>query len=115
MHGEAFAHAKYLLFAEHARRTGHPALARLWAGAAGVELHEHFAEEAKLAGLVRKTRTNLVKTIVNERYEATVKYPRFARRAEAVGDIKVARVFRDNARDEARHARAFQRALAHLR
>lgn len=30
MHGEGLAHAKYMLFAAHARQTGNAALARLW-------------------------------------------------------------------------------------
>ncbi|MEU9760313.1 ferritin family protein [Streptomyces sp. NPDC047987] len=74
MHGEALAHAKYMLFATRARQTGNPALARLFEGTAGVELHEHFAGEAALAGLVRTTKTNLRKAITGERNEATSLY-----------------------------------------
>ncbi|MER6411495.1 rubrerythrin family protein [Streptomyces humidus] len=111
MHGEALAHARYTLYAEHAAADGRPALARLFRGTAGIELREHFAGEAKLYGLVRTTRENLTKTIAGERYEAEVMYPAFARRAEAVGDQKAARLFRHNAADEAGHARAFQRML----
>ncbi|MFI0507345.1 rubrerythrin family protein [Streptomyces albogriseolus] len=114
MHGEALAHAKYRLFAAHARQTGRPALARLWEGTAEVELREHFAGEAVLAGLVRGTKDDLSKAIAGERHEATVMYPEFAERATAVGDTAAARFFRDTAGDEARHAAAFQRALDRL-
>ncbi len=75
MHGEALAHAKYMLFAAHARKTGNSALARLFEGTAKVELHEHFAGEAVLAGLVRSTRNNLRKAITGENSEATSLYP----------------------------------------
>ncbi|PZH19135.1 rubrerythrin family protein [Streptomyces sp. NTH33] len=114
LHGEALAHAKYMLFAAHARQTGNAALARLWEGTAGIELHEHLAGEAVLAGLVRTTRENLRKAITGERNEATTVYPGFARRATAVGDT-AARYFRDTAADEAKHAAAFQKALDQLR
>lgn len=40
-----------------------------------------------------------------------VMYPLFAGRADAVGDHQAARLFRHNAADEAKHARAFQQKL----
>ncbi len=112
MHGEALAHARYTLYADHAARH-RPALAHLFRGTAQVELREHFAGEAVLYGLVGTTRTNLAKTIAGELYEAKVMYPTFARRADAVGDHEAARLFRHNATDEAGHARAFQQMLRH--
>ncbi|MFR9789797.1 ferritin family protein [Streptomyces sp. MB22_4] len=115
MHGEALAYAKYTLFAAQAKRTGRPALARLWEGTAAVELHEHFAGEAVLAGLVRTTRQNLNRAVTGERSEATTVYPGFARRAEAVHDTAAAAYFRGAAADEARHAAAFRAALDRLR
>lgn len=115
MHGEALAHARYTLYADHAADHHRPALARLFQGTAQVELHEHFAGEAVLYGLVGTTRANLTKTIAGERYEAEVMYPTFARRADAAGDHQAARLFRHNAADEARHARAFQQMLNHPR
>ncbi|MGS2586140.1 ferritin family protein [Streptomyces hebeiensis] len=115
LHGEALAHARYLLFAAHARQTGNTALARLFEGTAGVELHEHFAGEAVLAGLVSTTKPNLRKAIAGEHEEATVRYPEFAERATAVGDTAAARYFRDTAADEAKHMTAFRQALDRLR
>lgn len=111
MHGEALAHARYTLYGEHAAADHRPALARLFQGTGQVELREHFASEAVLYGLVGTTRANLTKTIAGETYEATVMYPAFARRADAVGDHQAARLFRHNAADEAGHARAFQQLL----
>ncbi|MGW5609132.1 ferritin family protein [Streptomyces sp. NPDC003753] len=114
MHGEALAHAKYMLFAARANQTGNAALARLFEGTAAVELHEHFAGEAVLAGLVRSTKENLRKAVTGEHNEATNLYPGFAARATAIGDTAAARYFRDTAVDEARHGTAFQQALDQL-
>ncbi|WP_328512716.1 ferritin family protein [Streptomyces sp. NBC_00376] len=88
LHGEAHAHA---------RQTGNTPLARLWEGAAKVELNEHFAGEAVLAGLVRTTRENLRRAIIGEHNEATTAYPGFAKRATAVGDTAAARYWRNTA------------------
>src|SRR5665647_1332020 len=52
MHGEAFAYAKYTAYALQAAGTDQTALATLFSGPAQVELREHFAGEAVLAGLV---------------------------------------------------------------
>ncbi|MGW5154668.1 ferritin family protein [Nonomuraea wenchangensis] len=111
LHGEAFAYAKYRQFAEHAEN---PAVAKLFRGTADVELHEHFAGEAKLAGLVGDTRANLTKAVAGERYESETMYPTFAKRAEAAGDTQAAERFSNDAEDEAGHARAFQQALDEL-
>ncbi|MEV6294979.1 ferritin family protein [Streptomyces sp. NPDC051896] len=115
MHGEALAYAKYMLFAAHAKQSGNSALARLWEGTAAVELHEHFAGEAVLAGRVGTTKENLDKAITGERSEAATIYPGFAKQATAVGDAAAAGFFRNTAADEARHAAAFQAALNQLR
>jgi rubrerythrin len=107
MHGEALAYAKYRLYGENA---DHPSVGRLFRGNADVELHEHFAEEAQLAGSVGTTHANLTTAIAGERYESQTMYPTFAERAEAVGDTEASRVFAHNAEDEAGHARAFEKA-----
>ncbi|MFF4583753.1 ferritin family protein [Streptomyces sp. NPDC001373] len=110
LHREALAHAKYMPFAAHARRSGNTALARLWEGTVKVELHEHLAGEAVLAGLVRTTRTNLRTAITGEHNEATTVYPGFVKR-----DTAAARYWRNTAADEVRHAVAFRKALNQLR
>lgn len=111
MHGEALAYAKYRLYGDHA---DHPAVGRLFHGTADVERHEHFAEEAKLSGLVGTTHANLTTAIAGERYESQTMYPTFAERARTVGDTEASRVFAHNAEDEAGHARAFEKARSDL-
>ena len=52
MHGEAFAYAKYSLYAKMAQENGSPEVADLFEKAANTERFEHFAEEGRLARLV---------------------------------------------------------------
>ncbi len=111
MHGEAFANAKYNLYADHAAKTGHPAIAKLFRGTAQVELREHFAGEAVLAGLVGSNRTNLKTAITGETYETKTMYPDFAYQAAKAGDRQAARLFWEIGREEGSHAHAFTAAL----
>ncbi|MDX3235376.1 ferritin family protein [Streptomyces sp. ME03-5709C] len=115
MHGEALAHAKYALFAKHAEAWGNKPLARLFSGAGDVELREHFTGEAALAGLVRSARDNLTTAVTGEQYESRTMYPDFARKAQAAGDTGAAALFRNDAGDEAGHARDFVAARQALR
>jgi rubrerythrin len=111
MHGEAFAQAKYNLYADHAAKTGHPAIAKLFRGTAKVELTEHFAGEAVLAGLVGTNQTNLNTAIAGETYETKTMYPDFARQAVKAGDRRAARLFWEIGHEEGAHAHAFTAAL----
>lgn len=114
MHGEAFAHAKYLLFAEHAKQEGHPELAKLFETAANTEKVDHFAVEAKLAGIVGTDMENLKNAVAEESYEADTMYPAFAASADKVGDHEAALHFREMAADEAHHREAFELELKQL-
>ncbi len=114
MRGEAFAHAKYLLFAKHARLEGREELAKLFESAATKEHLEHFAELAKLAGLEGTDADNLRNAIQGETYETTTMYPDFARKAAAAGDKDAAQRFGEIGRDEQKHREAFQAALNRL-
>ncbi|WP_205718316.1 ferritin family protein [Actinomadura sp. WMMA1423] len=110
LRGESFANARYTVYGEHAR-VRYPKLARLFERTAAVELTEHFAELANLAGYVHRTRENLRKSIAGETYEATTMYPGFARTAREEHAFRAAALFTEIAGDEAAHARAFKRAL----
>src|SRR5579864_4634560 len=112
MHGEAFAYAKYLLYAEHARNHGHPELARLFEETAKVERLQHFAEEATLAGLVGSDADNLRDAIKGESYEVDTMYREFAEQAKTRNDPAAARRFEEVRQDEIGHRDAFKAALA---
>ena len=114
MHGEAFAYAKYMMFAEHARKSGNTELADLFESTAKVEHREHLQEEAELAGVVGSDQDNLKDAINGENYETTTMYPKFAEEAKAVGDTAAAERFAEVGRDEMKHRNSFQAALVKL-
>ena len=92
----------------------HFAIARLFGGTAEVELREHFAAEAVLAGLVRSNAANLRDAISGEVYEHTTMYPQFATQARRDRCASAAGLFDEIAADEGHHAAAFTTALVSL-
>ena len=114
MHGEAFAYVKYLLYAEHARKSGNKELADLFEKTANTERFEHFAEEAQLAGLIGNDVNNLKDAIKGECYEIDTMYLEFAQKAKAAGDEAAAARFEEVRHDEMGHRDAFNNALAKL-
>lgn len=115
MHGEAFAHLKYLAFSERARKSGHPEIAKLFQDNSDVEAYEHFAREADALKLVQSDKANLLDSMAAEHYENTKMYVDFAKQAEAVGDKKVAALFHQIAADEGDHYALYKAALEKLR
>ena len=114
MHGEAFAYAKYMLYAEHARQNGNEQLATLFENTAKTERFEHFAEEAKLAGLVRSDAENVKEAMQGESYEVETMYREFAEKAAAAGDKTAADLFSEIRGDEMKHRDAYKKQLAEL-
>ena len=114
MHGEAFAYAKYMLFAERARKTGNPELAQLLEKTAKEELLEHFAEEAALAEIVSSDVANLENAIAGESYEIESMYRDFAEQAFSAGEKAVGDRFEEIRHDEMKHRDAFKEALSKL-
>lgn len=111
MQGEAFAYAKYMRYADQARRSGNLAVAQLFTNSANVELNEHFAALATLAGLVSPdTNANLTDAINGEQHEADVMYPDYSRQADQAGNPQAANLFREIAGDEMAHQQAFEKA-----
>ena len=115
MHGEAFAYVKYLLYAEHARKSGNLELADLFEKTAKTERFEHFAEEAELAGLVGSDADNLKDAIGGEAYEVDAMYLEFAKNANLAGDAAAAARFEEIRHDEMGHRDAFKIALTNLK
>lgn len=111
LHGEAFAHARYLQFAHAARKGGDARLASMFEGLAAVELHEHFAELADLADLVGADVDNIREAIQDETLEAEETYLRFAEHARTAGELAVADRFAEMAEDEREHAKTLEDAL----
>ena len=114
MHGEAFAYAKYLLYAKHARQNGNAELADLFTKAANTERFQHFAEEAQLAGLVGSDADNLKDAIKGESYEVETMYREFAEQAIAAGDKVAADRLEEVRHDEMGHRDSFKAALTKI-
>lgn len=114
MKGEAFAHAKYMLYAERARKNGHPEIAELFENAAKMELSEHFAELAELAEFAGTDEDNLRDAIKGESYESTTMYKEFAEEATSLEDHAAAERFEEIGRDEMHHQAMFEAALKKL-
>ena len=114
MRSEAFTHAKYMLFAERARKTGNPELAQLLEKTAKQELLEHFAEEAALAEIVRSDVDNLEAAIASESYGIESMYRNFAEQAFSAGDKDAGDLFEEIRRDEIKQRDAFNEALSKL-
>jgi rubrerythrin len=114
MHGEAFAYVKYLLYAEHARKSGNKELTDLFEKTANTERFEHFAEEAQFAGLVGSDAENLKDAIEGESYEIDTMYLEFAQKAKAAGDTAAAARFEEIRHDEMGHRDAFKPLLTKL-
>jgi rubrerythrin len=115
MRGEAFAAAKYQLFADHARKNGNSELADLFERTAKVERFEHLAEEAELAQLVGSDSANLQDAIAGESYEIDAMYRDFAEQANTAGDGAAGSLFEEIRRDEMTHRDAFRTALQKLK
>jgi rubrerythrin len=111
MRGEAMAYAKYMLYAQHARKNGKKELAALFERAARTERFQHFAEEADLTGLVGRDSDNLRDAIKGESYEVDTMYREFAQQAAAAGDKAAADRFEEIRHDEMAHRDAFKAAL----
>ena len=110
-HGEAFAYAKYMLYADHARKTGRADVADLFEKTAAMERLEHFADEAELLGLVGGNEDNLMEAMKGETYEVDTMYKNFAEQARAAGDIVAADRFDEVRQDEMKHRDGFKNAL----
>lgn len=111
LHGEAFAHARYMLYAEAARKGGDERLAGMFEGIAGVELREHFQELAALAGLVGADADNLGAAIQDESAEVEELYRSFAEQARDAGEEAVAARFEEIRGDELAHLDTLEGAL----
>jgi len=111
MRGEAFAFAKYKLFARQARNNGDNELADLFDKTADQEYLEHFMEQADLLQLAGSDEQDLANAIAGESFEVDTLYKQFAEDAHEDGNEQVAHRFEEIRRDEAFHQLAFHEAL----
>jgi rubrerythrin len=107
---EAFAAAKFKLFAEQARRSGKKELAHLMEVASNME-YGHFLRWAELYRLVGTDAQN-VRAAVNDEINDDVKlYDRLASEAKARGENGLAEHFEQVKVQEQKQEEAFKRAV----
>jgi rubrerythrin len=105
MHRDAFAYAKYSLYAKQARESGDTELADLFEKTANAERFEHLAKEAQLAGMAGSNADNLRNAIQSEVDD-------LAKHATAPQDKAVADLFEEIRHEELNHQEAFKAVLA---
>ncbi|MDE2182224.1 MAG: rubrerythrin [Alphaproteobacteria bacterium] len=115
MHGEAFASLKYRAYAEAARDSGKPELAKIFEQASNVEASEHFAREADALKLAKSNLANLEDAAAGEHYENVTMYKEFAAQARQDGDLAAAKLFDQIAADEGDHYAAYEAQIKLLR
>ena len=106
MRGEAYASAKYRLFAQAAYASGQAKVGRLFAGLSTIELAEHYAALANRYGLVRSDQANLWAAVQAEN-GAIMAYARWSSDATTVGDTASYRLLAGIMGDEVDHRELF--------
>lgn len=113
MRGEAYASARYRLFAQKAYADGYPWLGEFYTTLADVELTEHYAALANRYGLIGPISVNLTSATSAET-GAVAAYTSFSGQATAVGDVQVASKFAEIGTDETAHKVLFSATLGSL-
>lgn len=110
MRGEAFASARYLAFSQAACDRGKLRLGALFFRLSKIELYEHFAQLAGIAGLVGSTTVNLTAAVAAEDGAITA-YDTWSTEATDDGDLAEAALFIEIRGDEVSHRAAFAAML----
>ncbi len=108
--GESQARNKYDYFAKVARKEGYHYIAKIFEETAINEM-QHAKDEFKLLEGIGDTKANLKAAMEGEHYENSDMYPTFAKEADAEGNAKAAKLFRQIARVEAQHERRYKKLL----
>jgi rubrerythrin len=112
VHGEAFAHARYLLFAAAARKRGSDRLASMFEGIAAWCCKSTSPSSPSSSGSSARTRTTSVPRSRTRTARVEATYPGFALQALAAGDVAVAERFAEMAEDE--HENSLEATLEQL-
>ena len=108
--GEVGAHAKYLYFADKAKKEGYEQISEIFRYTAQNEL-EHAKLWFNALGLLSNTENNLHNAASGENFEWSKMYKEFAEDAISEGFIQIARLFKGVAEIEHHHENRFN-ALA---
>ena len=111
---ESKARNAYTLYADAARKAGHPLVADVFLEIAQNE-EEHAGGHLRFLEKIRDTQTNLEAAVHGEHYEATTIYPGFARIAREEGFAEIADYFERMTNIEARHEKIIGNLLNQLK
>jgi rubrerythrin len=110
--GESMANRKYLYFAKLARELGDEAVARVFEETAEQETQHAFSHLSLIYPKERLTIEKLLEmAIEGERYEHTVMYPDFERKAQEENDHSAVIEFKEQAMDSMGHELNFKQTL----
>ena len=100
--GESEARNKYTYFASQAKKDGFVQISKIFEETSNNE-KEHAKLWFKLIDKIDKIDKNLKSSIENEKYEATIMYPTFAKEAKEEGFDDIAKMFEEVAEVEKEH------------
>jgi len=111
--GESKARNKYTYYASVARKAGYIQIANIFEETADNE-KEHAKLWAKALGIVKDLPEDLKDAIEGELYETNEMYPRMEKEAREEGEEEIAKLFKEVAEVEEKHARRYQKLLENL-
>jgi len=111
--GESEARNKYTYFASKAKKEGFVQISKIFEETANNE-KEHAKVWFKLINKIGSTEENLKNAIENEKYEAEIMYPTFAREAKEEGFDDIAHLFNEISKIEMEHHNRYFSLLNNL-
>ena len=110
--GESMANRKYLYFAKLARELGDEEVAKVFEETAAQESQHAFSHLSLIYPQEKLTIEKLLEmAIEGERYEHTVMYPEFERKAQEENDLTAVREFKEQAIESKDHELNFRETL----
>lgn len=110
--GESMANRKYLYFAKLARELGDEEVAKVFEETAAQETQHAFSHLSLIYPQEKLTIEKLLEmAIEGERYEHTVMYPEFERKAQEENDLTAVREFKEQAIESKDHELNFRETL----
>lgn len=110
--GESMANRKYLYFAKLARELGDEEVAKVFEETAAQETQHAFSHLSLIFPRSDLTIERLLEmAIEGERYEHTVMYPEFERKAAEENELGAIAEFRDQAQESKEHEDNFKKTL----
>jgi rubrerythrin len=110
--GESMANRKYLFFAKIARELGDEDVARVFEETAAQETQHAFSHLSLLYPKDQMTVEKLLEmAIEGERFEHTIMYPQYEKKALEENDLDAVIEFREQAQESRRHEAGLQKTL----